>query len=339
MNIMNMDRGNIRDSIIISIYLPIAIIFIVGLSHATVIEVNPGQSIQKAIDLANPGDTIRVLNGTYTENIEIDKQLTVKGIDMPVIWAKHSGSTINITADGCLIEGIDAGNSSGWHQGGIRITSNNNVIHRNEVKDSRTGIVLQESSGNKIFYNDARNGGTGIFLRNSCDNTIERNEISSHGKDSLGVSYGIYLLNSSNHNIIRKNIIDIGGLINGGIMIYCSEFNSVNDNEITGSGLFSGMGVALLESNNCLIENNTVASNGILGQGIRLMFSHNNTIDDNSLCCYGPIGQAIAILQSENNRISANQAKSWHWGRDIEFEGASGNKLSGNDAIRIYGEP
>jgi len=122
-------------------------------------------------------------------------------------------------------------------------------------------------------------------------------------------------------------------------MIYCSEFNSVNDNEITGSGLFSGMGVALLESNNCLIENNTVASNGILGQGIRLMFSHNNTIDDNSLCCYGPIGQAIAILQSENNRISANQAKSWHWGRDIEFEGASGNKLSGNDAIRIYGEP
>lgn len=122
-------------------------------------------------------------------------------------------------------------------------------------------------------------------------------------------------------------------------MIYCSQSNSVSNNEITGSGLFSGMGIALLDSNNCIIDNNTVASNGILGQGIRLMFSHSNTIDYNSLCCYGPIGQAIAILQSKNNRISANQAKSWHWGRDIEFEGASGNKLSGNDAIRVYGEP
>ncbi len=339
MNIINIDKSNIRNGIIISIYLPIAIIFIAGLAHAAVIDVNPGQSIQKAIDLANPGDTIRVFNGTYTENIEIDKQLTVKGVDMPVIRAKHSGSTMNITADGCLIEGIDAANSSGWHQGGIRITSNNNVIQRNEVKDSHTGIVLQKSSGNRIFYNDARNGGTGIFLRNSYDNTIEGNKISSHGKDSLGVSYGIYLLNSSNHNIIRRNIIDIGGPINGGIMIYCSEFNSVSNNEITGSGLFSGMGIALLESNNSLMENNIVASNGILGQGIRLMFSHNNTISDNSLYCYGPIGQAIAILQSKNNRISSNQAKSWHWGRDMEFEGASGNKLSGNDAIRIYGEP
>jgi len=55
-----MDKDNIRDSIIISIYLQIAIIFIAGLAHAAVIEVNPGESIQKAIDIANPGDTIRV---------------------------------------------------------------------------------------------------------------------------------------------------------------------------------------------------------------------------------------------------------------------------------------
>lgn len=339
MHIININKDNITDCIIALIYLPIVIIFIAGLTHAAVIEVNPGESIQNAIDIANPGDIIRVFNGTYTENIEIDKQLTVKGVDMPVIWAKHIGSTINITADGCFIEGINAANSSGWHQGGIRITSNINVIQKNEVKDSQKGIVLQNSSGNRILYNDARNRGTGIFLRNSSDNTIEGNKVSSHGKDDLGVSYGIYLLNSCNHNIIRRNTIDNGGLINAGIMIYWSEFNSVSDNEITGSGLFSGMGIALFESNDCLIENNTVASNGILGQGIRLMFSHNNTIDDNSLCCYGPIGQAIAILQSNNNHISANQAKSWHWGRDIEFEGASGNKILGNDAIRIYGEP
>lgn len=150
MDIMNIGKNNINYGIIILIYLTIPTILIAGLAHAAVIEVNSGQCIQKAIDLANPGDTIRVFNGTYTENIQID-----------------------------------------------------------------SGIVLQNSSGNRIFYNDARNGGTGIFLRNSCDNTIEGNKISSYGKDSLGVSYGIYLLNSSNHNVIRRNIIDIGGPING----------------------------------------------------------------------------------------------------------------------------
>ncbi|MGB3459162.1 MAG: hypothetical protein WBB08_07695 [Halobacteriota archaeon] len=40
--------------------------------------VNPGESIQGAIDNANTGDTIIVRDGTYTENINVYKQLTVE---------------------------------------------------------------------------------------------------------------------------------------------------------------------------------------------------------------------------------------------------------------------
>src|SRR5437588_4550417 len=47
---------------------------------ATTIEVHPGQSIQKAIDSAHPGDTILVQPGVYHQNVLVNKnRLTLEG--------------------------------------------------------------------------------------------------------------------------------------------------------------------------------------------------------------------------------------------------------------------
>src|SRR5438105_810587 len=43
------------------------------------LEVFSGGSIQSAIDLAQPGDTVRVHPGTYTEQLTIAKSIVVKG--------------------------------------------------------------------------------------------------------------------------------------------------------------------------------------------------------------------------------------------------------------------
>ena len=47
------------------------LLFGTTLAHGAVIMVSPGQSIQAAVDSASSGDTIRILNGIYGEQITI----------------------------------------------------------------------------------------------------------------------------------------------------------------------------------------------------------------------------------------------------------------------------
>jgi len=52
--------------------------------------------IQDAVNAASNGDTIIVYNGTYFENVVVNKQLTLKGIDMPSVDAGGDGNAITI---------------------------------------------------------------------------------------------------------------------------------------------------------------------------------------------------------------------------------------------------
>ena len=65
--------------------------FLMGatLAHGAVIMVSPGQSIQAAVNGASSGDTIRILNGTYGEQITISgKAVSLEG---------EAGGTIQIS--------------------------------------------------------------------------------------------------------------------------------------------------------------------------------------------------------------------------------------------------
>ena len=106
-------------------------------------------SIHAAVDAASAGDTIEVRSGTYEENVVVNKQLILRGIDtgtgMPVV--DGTGSAITLNMDGIVLEGFDVRNSSY----GVYITSNYNTLTNNNISNNNYyGILLYSSSNNTL---------------------------------------------------------------------------------------------------------------------------------------------------------------------------------------------
>ena len=79
------------------LFLAISLTHFVG---AEEIIVRPGEKIQDAIDGASPGDLIEVQSGRYQENLNVDKMLTLLGVDTgggrPVVDASAKGPAISL---------------------------------------------------------------------------------------------------------------------------------------------------------------------------------------------------------------------------------------------------
>jgi len=176
--------------------------------------------IQDAIDDANNGDTIYVYNGTYYENILIDKIINLIGEnwDNTIVDGGSSGNTIKIIADNVSVTSFTI------QHGGIGVyifQSSNHSIYKNKIIDNWEGIGFLQSSGSTIssniissnFFeginpvqsssinilgNTIKENLQGIFLSKSGDNNIFGNNIKSNIR-------GIEIRSSSNNNLIYHN--------------------------------------------------------------------------------------------------------------------------------------
>jgi uncharacterized repeat protein (TIGR01451 family) len=180
--------------------------------------------IQDAIDNAGTGDTICVKAGTYTENVDVDKRLTIRsenGAASTTVNALYPNDHVfEVTADYVNISGFSVKGATGIMDAGIHLGgdhcnisdniasdnyvgivgewSNYNTISSNTVSNNNYGIGLRGSSDNMISGNTASNGHLGIGLRGSSDNAISSNTASNN-------DYGIHLYSSSNNNLIYDN--------------------------------------------------------------------------------------------------------------------------------------
>nr|CBH37855.1 hypothetical secreted protein, periplasmic copper-binding protein (NosD) family [uncultured archaeon] len=162
--------------------------------------------IQDAVDNASDRYTIRVDNGTYNENVDVDKQLTIcseYGAAVTSISAPNpNDNAIDVTADHVTISGFNvigatqkagiylcnadycniANNSASNNKIGIHLQmgSQHNTITNNTVSNNiQRGIWLAQSNSNKITNNTVSDNENGISLSSSDDNLIYNNYFSS----------------------------------------------------------------------------------------------------------------------------------------------------------------
>jgi len=205
-------------------------------------------TIQEAVNNATTGDIIYVYNGTYYENIVVDKSVSLVGEDrdLTTIDGNRTGTVISITA----------------HNVNIRCFT----IKGSGTLQSDSGISTHAFSGNEISHNTITNNNDGIHFEASSDNKISDNIISSNNND------GIFLGMSG--DIVSGNTITNN---NDGIYLYWSWGSVISSNIISSNN----NGIYLYWSWGSVISSNIISSNN--NDGIILVSdSGDNTIYHNN---------------------------------------------------------
>jgi parallel beta-helix repeat protein len=298
------------------------LIFTLGSSNGTAIEilVQPGESIQAAVNNTSSGDLIIVKPGNYSENIIISTQnLTVRSEsgnpentiispanpNVNVFHIRANNVTINgfkvrsaqyaevtgIYLAGCSQCTISNNDLSENYLGLYLSNSKNNMITDNKMSlNEKYGIQLMHSEGNVLSNNSASSSHHGIVLENNCsDNNLTGNTA------SLNAGYGFYFINSSSNNL-NNNTISKNDM---GIYLTNSNLNTISGNNIL-ENIRYGMWIS--HSNYSIISGNTINKSNL---GIRLNSSDNSTLSGNILA-FNYISGLSMCPACDNNTVFDN---------------------------------
>lgn len=272
-------------------------------------------TIQAAIDAATPGKTINVLGGTYTEQIIVNKSMTLQGA---------GAASTTIQAPGTLALETDGDGKS-------------IVEFTGSITASMSGFTVRGPLG-VITSAIHVHGGANTAIQN---NIIQGTDVLTTTLAGHGITIGTSLDNdvdsaASGTNIISNNTVN--GFHRAGIVATgAGNTANVSNNTVTGAGsvaLTFQIGITLQDGATGSIINNTVLNNTGTptdnGNGIFVWDAadgisvQNNTVTDNR---NGVVVQATAATVSGNTITGSNDSIGiWLLGR-----GATGTGCVGGD--------
>ncbi|CAL9353570.1 hypothetical protein SUDANB9_00515 [Streptomyces sp. enrichment culture] len=288
--------------------------------------VHPGESIQKAVDAAQPGDTVLVTTGTYRESVKVSTpRLTLRGMGRStVIRPSTEKAADNTCAEGgngiCVIgtkdenvKGVTVSDLTvtGFTRTGVfsMATDGLTVRNVNAVKNGVWGIAQERSVHGIIRGNTARdNGDAGIFLAN----TVKTEEGAA---DTEGTEVA--------HNRLEGNRI--------GVTVRRLRNLAVQDNHIAGNcaGVFvvgdenAPKAGDLVVRDNHVVRNNkscpktdrleALQGSGIVLTGVEKVLVADNTVEGNSgkSSMSGGIVLAASMVGTANakNEVNGNRLR------------------------------
>ena len=264
--------------------------------------------IAEAVQNANPGDTIIIAPGNYTEkNIKLNDPIIISsewkltgdtGMINKTCINADSGTLFKIHAEGVEISGLKMMN--GDHL--LEIYAKSKIVYNHVVNDRTDGISFESGAGGYIAYNLIENAGDdGIDIdigenpKNiGSDVVVEYNTIANSHDDGIEIR----LYNSPNQNIhyeIRNNIFLRSR--NDGIQLISYNTNTGKVFSIH-HNIFKGCNVAL----GCMEGAKTVEDLGGSPLMDERVYFYNNTIIENNLGATG--GNNIIAINNVvyNNR-------------------------------------
>jgi YVTN family beta-propeller protein/parallel beta-helix repeat protein len=189
------------------------------------------QQIQAAIDNAITGDMIYVYNGSYSENVNVNKAVTLQGEGADVVNVTNSTAENNVftvSVDYVNISGFNVTGATYKGKAGIYLSSNHSNISDNNASNNYIGIYLHYSSNNMLTNNTVNsNVNFGTYLSYSSNNTLTSNTANSNNLRGIQLS-------SSSNNTIYNNYF------NNTDNAYDDGYNVWNTTKTAGTNIIGG---------------------------------------------------------------------------------------------------
>ena len=286
------------------------------------VPVRPG-AIAEVLARAADGDTLRLLPGTYTETVTLDRPLRLQGEAGTIIDGQGRGSVITVTGPDVSVTGVAVIGSGSDHEGidsGIKLTEGaaRAEIRGNTLLGNLYGVDIHGAAeavvaGNRIEGRKDRrmnDRGNGVYVWNAPGSRVEKNDI-RFGRDGIFV-------NTSKRNIFRDNTFRD--------LRFAIHFMYANQAEVRGN-LSAGndLGYAVMFSDRVKVIDN--ASVGDREHGIMMNYANHGEITGNYI--RGTDEKCAFLYNANKNVFSGNHFEGC--GIGIHFTaGSEGNEIFGN---------